>query len=738
MTSKKSTKQPAKNVRRTPISPVRTGSRRPRRRGVPSIVANNRFFVAIFILVFGLLGSYLLWHSFADQPVAPTEVQYAPGTVLMKFKENVPQAVQDKLLARYSASVSDTIPQVGVKVLTVPVQARDAVVAALSHNPAVKFAEKDALLPPATTMPNDPYYYGSPPAPYAGNSAQQIYQWPFSMTQTNQVWDTTLGSPSTVVAVLDTGFTPGLADDGTFVSNWSVSRNSTDVSPVYIHGDYVAGVINARTNNGVGVASTCGNCAVMGVQVTTDSGGSAASSDLAKGMTYAADHGAKLMNISFAGTSSSSTEQTAEQYALGKGMLLFAAAGNNSSSTPAYPAADPGVIGVAALGSDNSFYTYSNHGSWVPIAAPTTVYTTLPNGAYGAVGGTSIASPFAAGAAALVWSAVPQATAAQIKQAIFSNTDPVTGGPSGYSVQYGRINPYKMLQALRAGSTTPAADTTPPAAVVSNPANGATVSGATSVNVTASDNTGVARVELYRGTTLIASTPTAPYSFYWDTTTVANGTYSLTAKAYDAAGNVGTSAAISVTVNNQVADTTPPLANLTAPTANATVSGTVNVAASATDNAGVTSSELYIDGVLRASSTNGSLSFSWNTLNETNGLHTLQTKAYDAAGNVGSSSLITVTISNQGDKVAPVVTITQPGNGSVITNSLTVTATATDNTGVTRLEIYLDNALKATTTSGNYTTKLNTRKLASGTHTIMVKAYDAAGNVGSSSVSVVK
>lgn len=112
-----------------------------------------------------------------------------------------------------------------------------------------------------------------------------------------------------------------------------------------------------------------------------------------------------------------------------------------------------------------------------------------------------------------------------------------------------------LVFAVGTGST----DTTKPTTSLTAPAAGATLTGTVTVSASASDNVGVTKVEFYRGTTLIGTDTTAPYSISWDTTTVANGSYSLTSKAYDAAGNVGVSAARSVTVSN----TTPPACGTT-------------------------------------------------------------------------------------------------------------------------------------------------------------------------------
>ncbi|HJZ53858.1 MAG TPA: LamG-like jellyroll fold domain-containing protein, partial [Gemmataceae bacterium] len=189
-------------------------------------------------------------------------------------------------------------------------------------------------------------------------------------------------------------------------------------------------------------------------------------------------------------------------------------------------------------------------------------------------------------------------------------------------------------------------DTTPPTVTVTNPASGATVSGIITVSANASDNVGVVGVQfLLNGANLGAEDTTAPYSVSWNTTSVANGTYTLAAVARDAAGNTATSA-VSVTVNN-VADTTPPTVSLTSPASGATVSGSVTVSASATDNVGVVGVQFKLDGNnLGAEVTTVPYSVSWNTTTATNGSHTLTAVARDAAGNTATAATVTVTVSN--------------------------------------------------------------------------------------------
>ena len=271
-------------------------------------------------------------------------------------------------------------------------------------------------------------------------------------------------------------------------------------------------------------------------------------------------------------------------------------------------------------------------------------------------------------------------------------------------------------------------DTTPPATSITAPANGATVSGTTSVTASASDNVGVTKVEFYLDSVLQATSTASPYSWSWNTTTAANGAHSLTSKAYDAANNSATSAVVSVTVSNS--DVTPPATSITAPAGGATVSGTTNVTASASDNVGVAKVEFYLDSVLQATDTTSPYSWAWNTTTSANGAHSLTSKAYDAAGNIGTSAAVSVTVSN--DVTSPATSITAPAGGATVSGTTTVTASASDNVGVAKVEFYLDSVLQATSTTSPYSWSWNTTTSANGAHSLTSKAYDAANNIGTS------
>ncbi len=198
-------------------------------------------------------------------------------------------------------------------------------------------------------------------------------------------------------------------------------------------------------------------------------------------------------------------------------------------------------------------------------------------------------------------------------------------------------------------------DTTAPAVSITAPMNGGIVSGTVQVTASASDNIGVAGVQFYLDGTALGSEATAtPYSVSWNTTTVANASHTLTAVARDAAGNRTTSGAIQVTVNNGVPDTTSPTVAIIAPTNGATVSGTTQVTATASDNVGVVGLQLYLDGAaLGAEGTAAAYSVSWDTTAAANGSHTLTAVARDAAGNRATSAPVTVTVSNSAARKRP-------------------------------------------------------------------------------------
>lgn len=197
--------------------------------------------------------------------------------------------------------------------------------------------------------------------------------------------------------------------------------------------------------------------------------------------------------------------------------------------------------------------------------------------------------------------------------------------------------------------TPPPADTTAPTVSISEPSDGATVSGTVSITANASDDVGVTEVRFLHGTTLIGTDTTDPYGISWDTTIVVDGEHTLTAVAVDAASNTTTSEAVTVTVENPVeppADTEAPAVGISSPTDGAEVSGTITVAATAADNVGVSQVVFSVDDTAIGADETAPYEISWDTTALPDGDHVLTATAFDAAGNTGNAASVTVTIDN--------------------------------------------------------------------------------------------
>ena len=377
-------------------------------------------------------------------------------------------------------------------------------------------------------------------------------------------------------------------------------------------------MIAAVGNNGIGVVGVAYGAKIMPIRAT-DAASNSTFSLLASGLTWAADHGADVANISYSNLYMSSTMQAAAQYLRDRGGITVVSA-NNNAIDEGWPNTTT-MITVSATDQNDALASFSSWGSMVDLAAPgVSIQTTTMSGGYGSGTGTSFATPIVAGAVALVMAANHNLAPSQVESALFSNATDL--GSGGYDTKYGwgRVN---VASAVQATLGAPASDTTKPTVAIASPTGG-TLAGLVPVSVSASDNVGVTRVELYAGSTLIATDAISPYSFSWDTTKFANSGYSLSALAYDAAGNVGTSAPVAVTVSNVTApppppppptssDSVPPVATITNPAAGSTVNGMVSIGAKATDNVGVTRLSLYVDGTMVSTGNGTSVSYKWNT-----------------------------------------------------------------------------------------------------------------------------
>jgi hypothetical protein len=233
-------------------------------------------------------------------------------------------------------------------------------------------------------------------------------------------------------------------------------------------------------------------------------------------------------------------------------------------------------------------------------------------------------------------------------------------------------------------------------------------------------------VEFYDGQTLLGTDTSEPYSVSWNTAGAEAGAHTLTAKAYDLVGLVGTSAGVPVIVDNTV-----PTVSITSPTT-ILKPGIVQVSASASDNQTISRVEFYDGSTLIGTATTAPYSVSWDATALPSGSRTLTAKAYDAAGNMGQASR-TVTV----DATPPTVAITSPQGGAKIFLSTTLQATAADDNGVTQVVFYDGNTVIGTDTTAPYSLSWNTTLVARGQHTLTARATDAAGNVTTSAGVVV-
>jgi len=509
-----------------------------------------------------------------------------------------------------------TLAQINVHHISVPANALDAVETALRNNPKIAFVEKN-FVAQANFLPNDPNYAN---------------QWHLPKVSAPAAWDLTTGSSSVTVAVIDSGVDPAHPDlVSKLVPGYNFLGGSTaDTHDVMGHGTAVAGVIGADTNNLNGVAGLGWNTTIMPLTVISSSD-IATYADIASAMNYAADHGAKVINMSLGGTSYSSTLQSAVNYAWSKGLVVVAAAGNDSSSAGFYPAALNNVVAVAATDNNDAPTSFTNFGSWVSVAAPGYyIYTTNNGGGYGNWIGTSFSSPQVAALAALIFAKNPALKNQQVVDLIKNNSDDL--GAVGFDPYYGwgRINAFRAVQAAQGIANLSVA--------ISAPVNSAQVSGVVSVTTSVASQNPISQVELYIDGSLYTADSTSPYSFTWNTGGL-SGQHTLFARIYDNSGNSSTSSTITVTIGAQ--DSTPPEVQVTS----VVNSGkTLNVTASAVDQqSAVVKVEFYVDGQLKATDTSAPWSAKINAKPIGSGSHSIQAKAYDAAGNAALSGSVAVT-----------------------------------------------------------------------------------------------
>lgn len=343
----------------------------------------------------------------------------------------------------------------------------ESTVAALRALPAVRYAGPDYLVH-TCTFPNDPHFsqqWGLYNTGQTGGKAAADIGAPAA-------WDSSTGSASVIVAVVDTGVDYHhedlsaniYRDGGGNVIGYDYANNDSDPADDNGHGTHVSGIIGAVGNNGIGVTGVCWNVRIMPVKFL-DASGNGSISNAILAIDFARTHGAKIINASWGSPGNDYGLQLAIGRAKTAGILFVAAAGNygwDNDQFDFYPASyrnlpdDSNVVAVAATNDTDTLAYFSNFGARkVDIAAPgQDILSTLPGNTYGTLSGTSMAAPQVSGAAALLLSRFPALSLDQLKQRLLGS---VTFSPSlRNEVVTGRLN---IAGAIENDTTAPGAPT---------------------------------------------------------------------------------------------------------------------------------------------------------------------------------------------------------------------------------------------------------------------------------------
>ena len=549
---------------------------------------------------------------------------YIEGELIV---QTMPGAVPDDLAETFDAAgavVIEQIPDIDTMVLSVPPEPLHAAAKLLAADEQIESLQKNYLFE-MTQLPNDPLL------------ADQTY---LDQIDAAGAWAITTGNASVIIAILDSGVALDHVDlRDNLLEGLNVARRNADASDVHGHGTLVAGIAAAVADNGEGVSGVAAGVSILPVRVTR-SDGRASASVIAKAILAATQRGAQVINVSFGPLQSDKTVRAASQRARNNGSLVFISSGNDGLMKRSRGNAAALFIGAV----DESFAhaPFSTYGPFTDFVAPgVRLLTTEIEGGYKTVNGTSFSTPIVAAVAALVWSVEPDFRPVTVKKILKASA--VDLGKPGRDDKFG----YGMIDAgaavAEAVRTEVEIDRTGPTLSISTPARGATVRGKFTVTAKASDKFGIADVVLSIDGEPFATDTRAPYSFIANSRRIGSGIHTLSLVATDTSGNSSKVVTRQIVVGRDSDDKTPPELTILSPASGAKVVGTVQIKVLATDNDGLASLKLVIDGKTlssaRVSGVRVQKSFFWNTSRASKGRHTIQIIATDSAGLTRKASI---------------------------------------------------------------------------------------------------
>ena len=397
--------------------------------------------LTIFLLVLLFFGAVVSFKIFAQ-----TSEEFAPDALIVKFTDETTEQEKQAILSGVEGRRERRIQRLNAERVRVPKSKVKEKAALLSKNKKVRYAEPD-FVAKKTELPNDPYYPS---------------QWGLPKIKAEGGWNITHGADSAPVAILDTGIDdshPDLSGKVIKRANFTTDPDSDGNG----HGTHVAGIVAATTNNSLGVSSLGYDSKLYSVKVLNNNG-SGYYSWIANGVIWAADNGARVINLSLGGSSDSTLLRDAINYAWGKGVVIAAAAGNSNNSSRLYPAYYTNSIAVAATDSLDNKASFSSYGSWVDLAAPGVSILSTYKGDYAYLSGTSMATPFVSALSGLVFANNPSFTNLDVRGKIEVTAEKIAKTGSYWT--YGRIDACAALgcvftQPTPTPTPTPTPESTP-------------------------------------------------------------------------------------------------------------------------------------------------------------------------------------------------------------------------------------------------------------------------------------